>query len=281
VLKRLWILPGLTFLAALLALIGPLLLVDASGKRDPAWTPFLVVVGALGALAVIVDRIADAYDAREASQKLDSTAQIAQFAVVDLNTFLLGVHGIPTAEGNARTALLSELRRQVTASAAKSIGVGSRATYYTLTYDDNGMRTLGDPVHAAEYGRNDKPDRPFVESEDPTHPIWRLMNGPDEEQEVQVASVDYPGLDWTRKRYDTFVSFPVKCKDKAFGMLSVNNSVEGAIGAAQREVILAMARSMAAVLAMDSGPRVMNRPPVVPQMSGAGSSVSTTDQGGV
>jgi hypothetical protein len=253
--KKYWILPLVMFVAALLAVLGPLVFVDDGGRRDPAWTPALVVIGALGALAVILDRIADAYDKREARETLAGTATIAHYAVVDLNTFLLRVHAVLPAEGEARAALLSELRNQAAASAAKSIGVGSRASYYTLSYDDNGMRILGDPVHAVEYGRNDKPDRPFVEAEDPTHPIWRVMDGPDESQEVQAAGESHPGLDWARKPYKTFVSFPVKAQGAAFGMLSVNNKVEGSIGEAQREVVLAIARSMAVVFAMEPGAR--------------------------
>jgi len=270
VLKRSWILTAVTLVGTVAAIALPRIFVDPKSKSPESWTTsWIVIAGIAVAVAVVLDKIADAYDARAAKESLRGSEDSAANAASDLNTFLVEALEVTFLEGAALKKSTETLGRLLTMTAAKSIGPGSRATYYTLTRDDAGMRTLGSPVHTTEYGRSDKPKRPFEESADPSHPIWRIMDGPDEEPEVTSAPDEVYGLDWSSKKYKTFLSVPVKANDVQFGMLSVNNSTVGSIGESQRAVILAMARAMALVVAMQHGPRVMTSlrdspaPPVV------------------
>lgn len=104
-------------------------------------------------------------------------------------------------------------------------------------------------------GRYDKPPRPFIERETPQLSIWQELDEPDETREVISAPQVVEGLDWSRKKYTTYYSVPVKARNIVFGYLSVNNSVDGAIGGAQRATILAMARVFALAMALCSKPK--------------------------
>lgn len=217
------------------------------------------------ALAVAFDKIADNYDkvieaaqAAEAKRLADLTLagseDAAENAVSDLNTFLLEALNVAFREGASRQEHLQTLRRILVMCAAKAIGPGSRATYYTLD-GDRGNRVLGDAQHQTEYGRTDRPDRPFIEREDPQHTIWQLLDRSDEEAEVHSAPEEVYGLDWEKARYVTFVSIPVKAGNAVFGVLSVNCANAGAIQGVQRGTLLAMARAFAIALAYVTGPR--------------------------
>jgi len=258
VLKHSWTLTVVTLVSTVAAILVPRLAIDEeTGAPLPGTVPWVVTFGIVVAVSVVLDKIADAYDKRAASQSLRGSEDSAANAASDLNTFLVQALEISFVEGAAQKKSTHTLVQILTMTAAKSIGPGSRATYYELTKDKNGMRTLGSPQHTTEYGRSDKPRRPFIEAEDPTHPIWRLMDGPDEEPEVISAPTEVHGIKWEDKKYKTFLSVPVKANDVQFGMLSVNNSTVGSIGESQRAIVLGMARSMALVLAMQHGPRTM------------------------
>lgn len=250
--KKYWVLTGVVVLASALAVLHQLVFVDAEGKPLPGWTPLVVVLGIAAALAVALDRVADAYDARESELELAGAEDTAENAVRDLNTFLERAMATSEHSPETRASHLDTLRQILVMCAAKSIGPGTRATYYTLSLADDGSRILGDPKHQCEYGRTDKPSRPWVEAENPSHEIWKIMDGPDEEPKVRHSYEVIDGLDWSKKQYDTFVSVPVKFEKNLYGLLSVNSSEDGSIAASQRAAILAMARTMALTMAMSS-----------------------------
>ncbi|ROS63877.1 hypothetical protein EDF42_2131 [Curtobacterium sp. PhB172] len=276
-----WILPSIIFAASVFAVLTARVLLTAEGKPDPAWTPWLVVATVLSALAVVFDRIADAYDKKLSKLRLSGSEDSAENSITDLNTFLGEVIEVTFLQGAAKAAHMRWLRRSLVLVAAKSIGPGSRATYYTLEDSTPGHRVLGSPQHATEYGRHDKPSRPFLEEEDPGHSIWQLLDGPDEQVEVMREGVDEVyGVDWGRKPYSTFLSVPVKAGDVQFGLLSVNCANEGAIGGSQRAAVLAMARAMATALAFDQGPQGMNSRASSKDLSVASSNVADTTETG-
>ena len=226
------------------------------------WWKFLDLVIPIApiaiALALALDKIADRYQKRQASLDVDDMrAQLraaedtAAAAVGNLTALLGAAIRAATKRGEAHTTLVEELAETLTQQAAKSIGYGTRATYYSLSFDDCGHRILGSPVHAVEFPRQDKPRRAFSEHDQPDLSIWRMMDGADEEPDVRHSPESIDDLDWLSKKYSTFYSIPVKSLKTQFGMLSVNNTTDGSIGMTQRFVILAMARAFALVLASD------------------------------
>lgn len=235
-------------------MLAPYHFVDDKGIPLPELTPWVVGLGLAAAVAVILDRVADHYEADLSAIDLQASEDTAENAVRDLNTFIDEARAISAHAPADRVIPLQTLRRFLTMCAAKSIGPGTRATYYTLTYALDGSRILGDPEHTCEYGRTDKPERPWIEAENPSHEIWRIMEGADEAPETRNYGDIIDGLDWERKPYRTFLSVPVKFRDVQFGLLSVNCSKDGAIVGSQRAAILAMARTMALTLAMSSQP---------------------------
>jgi GAF domain-containing protein len=257
VLKKNFLLLGATLAGTLATILIPRIFVDAENAPVPETGPWVVAAGIIVAVAVVLDKIADLYEKRASQESLRGSEDTAANAASDLNTFLVEAIEVSFDQGAAMRKGTKTLGRMLTMTAAKSVGPGSRATFYTLTHDDAGLRTLGSPEHTTEYGRYDKPKRPFVEAEDPTHPIWRIMDGPDEEPEVVSAPDEVYGINWSDKKYKTFLSVPVKANDVQFGLLSVNNSTVGSIGESQRAIILSMARTMALVLALQQGPKTM------------------------
>ena len=278
-LRERWILLSVSLVGAIGAVVVPRIFVLADGSPDTSWTPLQIGLGVAAALCISLDKIADIFDKKRSKILLRGSEDAAENAVSDLNTLLSEALNISFLEGASRDRQLETLRRILTMCAAKAIGPGSRASYYPLRRDASGQRILGKPVHTCEYGRHDKPSRPFVEAEDPDHPVWSIMDAPDEEPEVRSHGDEVYGLDWSRKKYVTFLSIPVKIDDVQFGFLSVNCSNHGAIGGAQRATVIAMARTMAIVLGMVEGPRSMTARQVSPQMTVASTSVTTTGNG--
>ncbi|MBH0009568.1 hypothetical protein [Salinibacterium sp. SWN1162] len=235
--------------------------VDANGELIGWWGlfNFAIPVGAvLIAVAVVLDKIADVYDKRStALQVADVEAQrraaedTAAASVSALAALMASTIRAATRSGVAHKTLVEELPQMLTLQAAKAVGTGTRATYFTLSYDEQGMRILSDPVHSTEFPRTDKPTRGFYESEQPGHSIWSVMNGADESPSVRHYPEEIDDLDWATKEYKTFISLPVKTEKTQFGMLSVNNAQDGSIATTQKFVILAMARAFALVLASD------------------------------
>lgn len=294
-LKAKWVLPIVTLIGGVIAVLAPRFFLRADGTMKPGWTPVVVVAGIAAVLALVLDKVADKYDSfvetaratavqaevaeaqRLAELTLSGSEDTAENAVADLNTFIAEALNVSFLEGSSRSEHLQTLRRILVMCAAKAIGPGSRATYYTLN-GDLGSRELGDPQHQTEYGRSDRPDRPFLEKEDPDHTIWLLLERSDEEAKVHSSGDAVYGLDWEKVRYVTFISIPVKVGSVVFGLLSVNCSNAGAIQGVQRATLLAMARSFALALAFATGPRSLAA--AAAKMSVAPSIVHSTKEEG-
>lgn len=294
-LKAKWALLTVTLLGGVVAVIAPRFFVQADGTMDPGWTPIVVIAGIAAVFALVLDKVADKYDStseahraavaqaeateaqRLADLALSGSEDAAENAVSDLNTFIAEALSVSFLEGSSRFEHLQTLRRILVMCAAKAIGPGSRATYYTLT-GERGSRVLGDPQHQTEYGRSDRPDRPFIEEEDPDHTIWLLLDRSDEEAEVHSVGDEVYGLNWENARYVTFVSIPVKVGNVVFGVLSVNCANAGAIQGVQRATLLAMARSFALAMAYATGPR--NLATTAARMSVPPATVQSTEKEG-
>lgn len=246
-----WVILGGTIITFSL----PKIFIGADGAPQPWTAPFTIVATALAALAVLLDRVADAYDKRDADRELKGSESTAEASVSELNGFLTEAIEATFLERTARTTAIQALRRSLVRFAANSIGPGSRATYYTLLSTVPGNRELGDPQHATTVGRQDMPVRPWVERDNPDHEMWKIVDAPDQHPDVHNDPEDVgdAAWSWSEVRYKTFLTIPVKAHGIVFGVLSVNNSTAGAIGAAQRAVIISMARAMALTLAFDTG----------------------------
>lgn len=251
-LKKKYILLAITFIGAVVAVLGPLL------WGDIGWHGFRIAAGVAAAIAIVADKMADSYDKTLSTLTFRESERSAEKAVDDLNVVLSEAIEVMFLTGAARNEAAKSLRRTIARQASSAIGDGSRATYYTLHRQAGGSRVLNDVVHAVQHGRYDKPERPFVESDDPNHTIWALLDRADEEPEIQIVDDEVYGLDWSKKKYKTFYTVPVKAKAVQLGVLSVNNSAPGAIGGPQRAVILAMARTMALVVASCKGPSFLS-----------------------
>lgn len=251
-LRTYWILAIAIFLGAVFNAYAALAL------TSPEWIALRITAGVVGAAAVIADRIADAYEKKLNSITFRESERSAERAVENVNIFLSEAIEAMFLEGSAREASVRALKRTLVRCAAGAIGDLSRASYYPMRRVEGGSRILDRPSHHTEHGRYDKPDRPFIEAEDPVHEVWAIMDRADEEPEVRSEGEAVYGVDWTKKKYKTFYSVPVKANMVQFGFLSVNNAKVGAIGGPQRAAVLAMARTMALVIAFTKGPRSLN-----------------------
>ncbi|WIE81741.1 hypothetical protein [Curtobacterium sp. MCPF17_021] len=271
-LRKNYVLSGFIALTAVAIGLLPKIFVDDDGVPRGWTTPVVIVSICSAAAAVALDRIGDDFDKRAARRKTDAELQEAKDAamleytgsvataersVSELNIFMLEAIEVMFLEASSRSTEILALRRHLARSAANSIGPNTRATYYTLLSRIPGNRVLGDPKHGATVGRRDKPERPWRESENAHHDIWRLLDQPDEHPDVHNYPDVVSDLVWENVRYDTFLTVPVKAHGVVFGVLSVNNAAAGSIGEVQRSVIVAMARAMALVLASDTGARTL------------------------
>jgi hypothetical protein len=278
-LKKNLLLPGTVLVSAVVVVLATTFFSDR-GEVAAAWTPWLGWLGVAAAVAVGLDKVADAYDTRRADLEFLGSERTAEASVSDLNAFLIEAIETTFLQGVSRVSALRALRRALVQFACKSIGPGTRATYYTLEPHEPGRRVLGDPQHAVALGRKDKPARPFVEEQDPHHDVWQVLDGADERPDVRRRPDVVADLEWDERPYDSFVSIPVKARGVEFGLLSVNNTNAESIGEAQRAVIVAMARVMGLALAFDIGSQAMAAREVRPLMSAAADSVSQTDEKG-
>ncbi len=271
-LRKNYILSALVAVSGVAVVFFPRYFTDKAGAPLPWANTVLIVAAAIAALAVALDRVGDDYQKRKterenaaalekatraAALEYEGAVATAERSVAELNIFLLEAHEVSFLESSSRQTEVLALRRHLARSAANSIGPSTRATYYTLLSRVPGNRVLGDPKHATTVDRRDKPQRPWRESENPEHDIWKLLNQPDEHPDVHNKPDEASDLDWDTVRYDTFLTIPVKAHGVVFGVLSVNNAAAGSIGEVQRAVILAMARTMALVLALDTGARIL------------------------
>lgn len=267
------ILALVAFAGTITALVASLLLPDAS------WYPLRIIAGVAGAAAVIADRFADSYEKKVSAITFVESERSAEKSIEHLNVFLSEAIEITFLQGEAREEATKALRRQITQFAARSIGDGTRASFYPMRREGGGgKRVLGPPFHTTEFGRYDKPTRPFEERVDPDHEIWGLLDRDDEEPEVRSYPEEVYGLDWSKKKYRTFYSVPVKANTVQLGFLSVNNSKVGAIGGPQRATLLAMARTLALMLAMEKGPQSMKTQAAFHEVSGVAVTVGNNNE---
>lgn len=248
-LKRRWIPPITATISVIATLVAVNFVVDDEGNRTVGATWTIVTAGILSALLALLDKLADAYDQKLAEKELAFSEDLAEAKVSDLNSFLDACGQTSTRRAGAvRRDYADSLRQYLVIAAGKSLD-GSRASYYTLSYDEDGYRILGDPKHHME-GRSDQSQRPFLEREDPDLTIWTLLDRADTEPQI----VEYPDnpdwLDWNKVIYRAYYSVPVKHGDQVFGMLSVNTLDVGSISGSQRAAILAMARAYALTLCL-------------------------------
>ena len=222
-LKKWWILASLALIGAVAAVIAPIYWID------PGWAWLRIAAGVLAGLAIFADRLADFYEKKLGNITFRESERSAEKSVGALNVFLSEAIEAMFVQGASKTEAINTLRRTLARTAAACIGDGSRASYYPLRRLPGGSRILDHPLHHTEFGRYDKPDRPFIESEDPNHPIWALMDRADEEPEVHSEPEEIYGVDWDKKKYKTFYSVPVKANMVQLGFLSVNNAKAGEI----------------------------------------------------
>ncbi|SKA95826.1 hypothetical protein SAMN06295879_2094 [Agreia bicolorata] len=273
-LRQKFILSIIILLGATVAVFAPLVLTDA------AWTPYRIGAGILAALAVFGDRYADNYEKKVALGTFRESERSAEKSISDLNILLSEAIEATFLQGAARVEAIKALRRTVSRLAASSIGPGTRASYYPLRRVAGGTRILDRPFHTTEPGRNDKPDRPFIETEDPKHDVWTIMDRDDEEPEVKKAYDEVSSVDWDKKKYKTFYSVPVKANMVQFGFLSVSHAKVGSIGGPQQAAILAMARTVALTIAAEKGPTFMKKQAAYYRVSGVPANVSITKEEG-
>ncbi|MDJ0337900.1 hypothetical protein [Cryobacterium sp. PH31-O1] len=252
VLRDAFVFTILTFLGAVVAVLSPIVL------TDPGWGTARIIAGAIAAGAIMADKAADRYDKKLGEITFRESERSAEKAVDDLNIFISEAIESTFLRGAARIEAIKALRRTLARQAASAIGDDSRASYYSLRREAGGLRILDNPLHETRHGRNDRPNRPFLEREDPDHEVWAILDKADEETEVKSDPEVVYGVDWSRKKYKTFYSVPVKANMVQLGFLSVNNAKVGAIGGPQRASILGMARTMALVIAAQKGPEFLN-----------------------
>jgi hypothetical protein len=291
---------ALTALGGLAAVLSPLLWVNLSPKEaatvvflysNEAWWVTArvasVVAGGLAVLAVIGDKVADAWDAKTASRTIFAGERAAEKSILDLNVVLNEAIRTVYLTGPRQADAVESLRRTIVNLAAQAVGEGTRATSYKLYREEDDSRRLDDAEHGV-WGRRDMPNEPFVERVDPDLVIWRMMDREDDEPDVHSYPEVVPGLDWSTKihRYKTFFSVPVKAGSVQLGMLSVNNRKVGAIGGAQRAVIIAMAKTLALATAAANGAKMMKdetekqtERDALRGMSDTSASVTATEEG--
>lgn len=248
-----WILAGITLSAAIALAVLPLvrLYTDENLTQPTAW--ILTAFGIVAALAAAADRIADWHVKRESEFEEEAERSAVNNTLTALLGLLDSTRDIAFREGAARAAALDTLRSQLAQSAAIAPTASDvRASYYLLARDDDGWRRLYDPKSR---GRGDEASTEFVEQDDPDHPIWRTMSARDSDCVIYKEPDADPRVDWSSKPYKTFVSVPIQADSVVFGMISVNAPQVGDLTEVDRLAVIAMARVMAATLAMDLGPR--------------------------
>lgn len=255
-LREKWILTILIGLAAIAAGVLPRYewsngIVELNGRMGSASTIILTVLAILAALAVFLDKVADKHSQKEAIllARAEESAGLRVLAVI--NSVLGNIHEVAYSKNSARGAKIETLRAQVAAAAALIPAANlSRAAYYPLRYEGK-FRILDNPK---DDGRNKQATSVFFEENDPNHPIWEIMDSKDTACEIRSSPEDC-GVNWSAKKYKTFISVPVRAEQVTFGMLSINAPAVGDLTEMDRVATISLARMMAAVLALERGPR--------------------------
>jgi hypothetical protein len=253
-----WVLTGCIALAAAALALLPRYAVDAQGKMLD-WA--LLIVTALGiaaAMAAALDKFADKH-----SKKLDALEAIGEQtaggrAVSAIVVLMEEIHDGAFVGSAMRRDRWTTLRASLAAAAAAvPTAENVRATYYPLSKDVNDWRELKDPKSRGRGNRQDQADSEFFEAKEPDHPIWKIMDARDTACEIISEPDENCGVDWDEKPYKTFISVPVKAGKVQFGLLSVNAPVVGDLTELDRLSLIALARTMGAILALERGPTDM------------------------
>jgi hypothetical protein len=265
-LKEHWVFAAITF-AAVVATPSLLYFVPKTSTNEhQPWILTVVVLCAVaGGLAVLGDKLADRYEskltaqesagAEDDSERSLRAAELSfQQSVSELNWLLEMALRIPFLEDDAKANQVETVRDDVVKAVAGAVGPGTRATYYTLETDGSGSRRLCHPKHALTIGRSDRPEREWVEAENPGHEMWTLLGRSDSEPAIVRFPADADGLDWSKVEYRCFVSVPVRARTATFGLLSVNAAGVGTLRETERALILTAARILALVEATNVGP---------------------------
>lgn len=255
------------FILRLLMLAGALVAAAAPGLRDvtgcilqpvcdlvvvpvATWWPLVVFIGGVGAaLAVFADFIADRHE--KARLELARAGEVEQVgkAISALLALLDDTIRVAFKERKVRADRLEQLRTSLpTAVKEMPAAANVRSTYYPLRFDDDGFRVLDQPVSR---GRVDPATTVWHEKDDPSHPIWALMDGPDLAAPIAKAP-EQVGIEWETRPYKTFISVPVKAGDMQFGMISVNAPVATDFTEVDRISVIVAARVMATALALET-----------------------------
>ncbi|MFF1883549.1 hypothetical protein ACFVVC_18995 [Pseudarthrobacter sp. NPDC058196] len=247
-----WILTAAIALAAIALATLPRLALDANGKLLDWAVPLLTGLGIAAALAAVADKLADHHSKQLDKIQLLGQQELGHLALAPMISLLDTVHDGAFVGGKARQELLTTLRTTLaTAAAAIPAADDIRATYYPLTRDAKNWRVLKDPKSR---GRMDEASSTFLESQDPDHPIWKILDARDTDCEIVSAPDPDRGVNWKTKPYQTFISVPVKVGNIQFGLLSVNAPNVGDLTELDRVAMIALARIMGAVLALNTGP---------------------------
>ncbi|MCV7142883.1 hypothetical protein [Mycolicibacterium fortuitum] len=223
----------------------PRICLDSEGHITHRASILLVTLGVIAAVAVILDKVADHH-----SGKIDVITTAGQEkagvrAIHRISSLLEEVHQLRFVGQEAAPTLVEVLRRGSLAMVASApiVGQGVRASYYRLSEDADGYRSL---VHVKSFGRQDEALTRFSEREDPNREIWDCMDQPDTECKIRSEPEAVQGLDWASRRYKTFVTVPIKAANKvSFGMLTMNASEVGDLTELDRVCAIAMARVLA------------------------------------
>lgn len=262
--KTYYIFAGLSLVGAVAApVLGVVVPRQTDGTPYPSVVTLIIVAASVAATCIVGDKVADRWESRTTARELQrrddneslallQAAESYQQSSNELNSLLETALRLPFLKPAIRKEQMETLRHAVVRAVAYAVGPGTRATYYALGFDSEGRR-LVDPKHCLTIGRSDRPEREWVESENPGHEIWALLNRSDSEPQIVRFGEDAAGLEWDRVAYKCFVSIPVRAKTVTFGLLSVNAADVGAIQETERAVFLTAARILALMEASQLG----------------------------
>lgn len=228
-------------------------IVDDRGQVQP-WTIWIrVICLVLIPFLAAADKAADWEAKRVAKEEGDAGAAEAQRAYrQSISSLLLlankGADIAQETQGQRKTQLRDLRTALVATTHGLSTAAQTRATYYTLEFAEEG-RVLREPV---SHGRVEESTTIWVESEDPDHSVWNIMDGNDLNAPI-VRDTDEnraSWVEWENKKYRSFISVPVKAHDVQFGMLSLNAPDSEDLTETDRMAVLVAARIMASTLSL-------------------------------
>lgn len=135
-----------------------------------AWPLVLLVLGAIAGVSVVLDALADRH--QKNVDKLQAVSEVKSVgkAMSSLIVLLGEIIEIGFQRGKVRKDRIGQLQTALAAAvAAAPIAENVRATYYPLTIDSSGARSLANPVSG---GRLDDVTTVWEESDIPEHMIW-------------------------------------------------------------------------------------------------------------